>query len=228
MENALKLFFPPRCFSCGREGADFCRQCLEDCVLAKHFYCLVCDKPSAKGKTHLHCLEKSKYRPPKAIFSAFEYSETVRKCIKTAKYRRKVFAPLKILALEALKIMSKTEIEFEGYLVVPVPLSRKRSKLRGFNQAGIVAGLVAKNLGLSLRDDLLERRKETTAQYERNRKERFANLNKAFICKKNITGEKILLLDDICTTGATLLEGSRALYKAGAEAVSCFTLAKKF
>jgi competence protein ComFC len=181
-----------------------------------------------KGRTHLSCLKNRNYQAPLAIFSAFEYSETVRKCIKTAKYKRKIFAPLKILALEALKIMSKTETGFERYLVVPIPLSKKRSKSRGFNQAGIVAGLLANNLSLTFHKDLLQRTKETTAQYERNRKERFANLRNAFICHKDLTGKKILLVDDICTTGATLLEGSKALFQAGAEEISCFTLAKKF
>lgn len=228
MEKTLKLFFPPKCFNCGMENEDFCRKCLESCALARHFYCLVCDKPSVGGKTHNQCLAKQEFKVPISVFSAFEYSQIIRKCIKTAKYQRKLFAPLKIITLEAIKIMSKADVSCDGCLVIPIPLSKKKDKMRGFNQAGIIANLVAKSDELPYHSNLLKRRKETVAQYEQNREERFANLKNAFICHKDLSGNKVLLVDDICTTGATLLEGARALYEAGALEVSCFTLAKKF
>ncbi len=225
MENLVNTFFPAKCFNCGENYGDICRACLNECLIARNFYCIVCDKPVVKGKTHVKCEGNF---TPRSIFSAFEYSGIVRKCIKTAKYRSKTFAPLKKLALEAAKMASTCNLQYQGYTVTSIPLSRKRNKERGFNQAGLILSAIARQYDLSHRESILARKKQTKAQYGQARKERFENLRGAFVCNRNIKGQKILLVDDICTTGATLLEASKVLRSAEAQEVQCFTLAKKF
>ena len=225
MENVLNTLFPPKCFSCGINYGDICRYCLQKCKIAKNYYCIVCDRPSLGGKTHELC--KTKYTPS-SIFSSYEYKGLVRKCIMLSKYRARVFAPLKRLSKEASYMASKCGIDYKYFIVTPIPLSKGRSKERGFNQASLIAGAISKEFSINYEDNILIRDKETVAQHKKTRKERFENMENAFKVEKDLKGLKILVVDDICTTGATLLEASKALYKAGANEVRCFTIAKEF
>jgi competence protein ComFC len=177
------------------------------------------------GETHEQCKNSG---APESIFSTFEYKGLVRKCIMSSKYRSKLFAPLKILAKEAADIASKCDITYEDFAITPIPLGAKRARERGFNQAGLIAKAVAERFSISYQDSILVRNKETKAQHKKTRQERFKNLENAFIVKKRLKGRKILVVDDICTTGATFLEAARALYSAGALEVRCFSLAKEF
>lgn len=225
MENVLNTLFPPKCFYCGKNYGDICTNCLQKCKIARNYYCVVCDKPAIKGKTHLQCREK---QSPVSIFSAYEYKEIVRKCIMASKYHARMFAPLKQLSREAAHIASKCAIDYKGFIVTPIPLSKDRARQRGFNQASLVAVAVTREFNLVFEDSILDRDKETTAQHEKTRKERFENMKNAFKVEKSLKWQKILVVDDICTTGATLLEASKVLYGAGAQEVRCFTLAKEF
>jgi len=225
MEKALNILFPPKCFGCGANSGYFCHQCMLECKVARHFYCVVCDKPSVVGETHECC---KKPGTPVSIFSPFEYKGLVRKCIMRAKYRSRLFAPLKTISREAADIASKCGLTYENYIVISIPLSGKRAKERGFNQAEFIARAVADRFSITYQDSFLVRNKETKAQHKKTREERFKNLENAFIVKKDLQGQKILVVDDICTTGATLLEAARALHQAGAKEIKCFTLAKEF
>lgn len=225
MEKALDILFPPKCFGCGSGYGHLCHRCLLVCRVARHYYCVVCDKPSVMGETHLPCC---KDRTPTSIYSAYEYKDLVRNCVMKAKYRAKLFAPLKTLSLEAANFASKCALSYEGFVITSIPLSDQRIKERGFNQAGIIAQAVAEVFAIPYKESILVRAKETKAQHKKTRQERFKNLKGAFIVPKDQLGQKILVVDDICTTGATLLEASKALYQAGTEEVRCFTLAKEF
>jgi len=225
MEKALDILFPPKCFGCGSGYGHICRRCLLSCKVARHFYCVVCDKPSVMGETHEQCY---KTELPDSIFSAYEYKGLVRKCIMRSKYRAKLFASLKTISLEAANVASKCALDYREFVVTTIPLSAQRTKERGFNQAGIIAQAVSEVFSVPYRDSMLVRNKETKAQHKKTRKERFENLKGAFVAQKDLSGQKILVVDDICTTGATLLEASRVLYQAGAKEIKCFTLAKEF
>lgn len=225
MENVLNTLFPPKCFYCGVNYGDVCKVCLQECKIARNYYCLVCDKPSVKGNTHEMC--KSSFTPT-SIFSSYEYGGIIRKCIRQSKYSSRTFAPLKSIAKEASYIASKCGVEYKDFIATPIPLSKGRSKERGFNQAGLIAVALAKEFSIRYEDNILVRNKETVAQHKKTRKERFENMKDAFRVEKDLNGGKFVLVDDICTTGATLLEASKALYARGAKEVRCFTLAKEF
>ncbi len=145
-----------------------------------------------------------------------------------SKYSMRTFASLKALAKEAANIASKCDLDYKNFIVTPIPLSKRRSKERGFNQAGLIAKEVAAVFSINFQDSILIRAKETIAQHEKTRQQRFTNMKNAFVVEKDLNNQKILVVDDICTTGATLLEASNALYRAGAQEVCCFTLAKEF
>jgi len=225
MEKVLNTLFPPRCFYCGENYGDLCRECLQKCKVARNYYCVVCDEPAIKGETHVNCT--TKYTPA-SVFSAYEYKGIVRKCVMKAKYSSRTFAPLKRLAEEAAHIASKCSISYQGFIVTPIPLSRSRSRQRGFNQAGLIAAAIAREFSTKFEDSILIRDKETSAQHGNTRKERFDNMRGAFKVVRNTQAKKILIVDDICTTGATILEASRALHEAGVQEIRCFTLAKEF
>ena len=223
MEKAINVFLPPKCISCNKIGKSICYACLMSCDTHQQSICVVCQKPSIKGKTHKLC--ENKYLPQQ-FCSIFLYKDVVRKCIRNAKYSSKAFYPLKKLTDEALRIFSQRGYTLNNYVVVPVPLNKKREKSRGFNQAEIISKNISSKLKLPLETKVLKRKKATESQYLMSKAGRKENMKNAFLAK-NCVNKKILLVDDICTTGSTLINCSKALLKSGAEQVFCFTLAIK-
>ena len=114
------------------------------------------------------------------------------------------------------------------WLVVPIPLHRQRLRERGFNQAEIFAKHLCSAEGLALRPELLVRKRATKAQAELERDKRHENVQNAFLCHlpHAVEGKSVLLVDDVCTTGATLNEAARTLRTAGAAEVRAISLAR--
>ena len=110
--------------------------------------------------------------------------------------------------------------------IVPVPLSIKRLRERGFNQSLLIASSISKNIRVPLLMNTLLKKKETPPQIGLSAKERRVNLKSAFEVKGNIKGLRLLLFDDVMTTGATVAECSKQLIKAGAKEVIVLTLAR--
>jgi ComF family protein len=110
--------------------------------------------------------------------------------------------------------------------IVPVPLSIKGLRERGFNQSLLIARVISKKISAPLLTDILIKKKETPPQIGLSAKERLLNLKNAFEVKGNIKGLRLLLVDDVMTTGATVTECSKVLMKAGAKEVIVLTLAR--
>ncbi len=109
--------------------------------------------------------------------------------------------------------------------IIPIPLSRRRQRQRGFNQAELVARQMGKELGIPVFCNLLLRVRDTRAQKELNDEERKNNLKKAFKTRTNkVQLDHILLIDDIYTTGSTMNEAAKELKRAGAEKVYCLSI----
>lgn len=111
-------------------------------------------------------------------------------------------------------------------LIVPMPLHPSRLKLRGFNQAAEIARHVAKHVGLPWRSDALIRLQDTAPQAGLRREARWSNLRGAFACPESLTGSRILLIDDVLTTGASLSACAEVLRHAGASHVDVAVLAR--
>lgn len=109
--------------------------------------------------------------------------------------------------------------------IIPVPLHKKKKRQRGFNQAEILARKMTVFLGLNYSHNLLLRIKDTPRQTNLNRAKRQRNMQDAFCIKNasNLKGKKILLVDDVLTTGITLRECAKVLYKQGAKEISGIT-----
>ena len=113
-------------------------------------------------------------------------------------------------------------------VVVPVPLHWRRLWWRGFNQAALLAAEVARRLDLRLDATAMTRRRSTAPQTARHHDDRIKNVRRAFVVKhpQRIKGRRVLLVDDVMTTGATVDECARVLISSGAKLVDVFTLAR--
>jgi ComF family protein len=120
-----------------------------------------------------------------------------------------------------------SRMNFSPELVMPVPLHRRKIRQRGFNQSVVLARHMARSLGLKVDVSSLARSRHTVSQVGLNTRERRRNVAGAFVLRraKRVGGQKVLLVDDVLTTGATVDECSRVLKDAGAE-VAVVTLAR--
>jgi competence protein ComFC len=224
MENLINALFPPKCVFCGSVGDVFCENCISTCLLLQNQRCIVCDKPSIDGMTHKYCYKAGL---PTQLLSVFVYGSKVRECIRKSKYSSRLFMCLRRLAFEGVNLAYEWGYSFKDFVIVSIPVSKEREKLRGFNQVDIISKVFSKRFKLEIDNSLLSRIRDTKTQHSSSRKQRFKNVSNSFLSSEKVKGRKIILIDDISTTGATFLEASKALYENGALEVRCFSLSKK-
>jgi ComF family protein len=111
-------------------------------------------------------------------------------------------------------------------LVVPVPLHQARLRERGYNQAGLLAQALARRVECAYEAEALVRHRATAPQVELDASARRENVRDAFLCAGDVSGRRVLVIDDVCTTGATLESCAAPLYAAGADCVWALTLAR--
>jgi len=137
------------------------------------------------------------------------------------------FASLKRLADAGTTFASKTGLWYDDFVIVSIPLSKRKEKDRGFNQVDHISKLLSEKMYLKIQNSILTRVKDTSSQHGFGRKKRSENMKDAFkVNKKLVKDKKIVLVDDICTTGATFLSATKALYEVGAKEVRCFSLSR--
>jgi ComF family protein len=110
--------------------------------------------------------------------------------------------------------------------IIPVPLTKKGLITRGFNQSHLISHVIAKHTGIALRTDFLFKIKDIPPQIGLSARERLTNIRNAFEARGNLKGLRLVLVDDVITTGATVRECSKMLVKAGAEGVTVLALAR--
>ena len=228
----FSLLFPPLCPLCKGfvEKTGFCGACISGFKKIEGPICGICGIPFASENSPNHtCGECIKNKAPfvKAR-SAYQYEGKILDAIHLFKYNADLglALPLSELTARALDFGEKEKPD----IITPVPLHRKRLKKRGFNQSLILARHLAKILGVSEVDCLhLERIRHTLPQTNLRERERRINVKGAFSVKdpSPFKNKRVLLVDDVLTTGATVRECSKVLKKAGAE-VFIVTLARVF
>ncbi|MGN0108061.1 MAG: ComF family protein [Hominilimicola sp.] len=158
------------------------------------------------------------------IMSPFEYTGGMRRAILDFKFKnQRAYAPL--LADMMREYLDSYDIWDEFDYIIPVPLHISRLKERGYNQAELLAQHVSDYLAIPMRTDSLFRIRATKRQSSLKRIDRVLNVKDAFECTDDLSDRKILLFDDICTTGNTLQFCASALEKAGAQTICALTLA---
>jgi ComF family protein len=228
------MIFPPLCITCGavleeHTPLPFCPPCTAGIRFIHSPLCPRCGIPfpAAEGDDHL-CGECLATERPYAVARAVGlYEKTLLTAIHLFKYQGKIGIG---------EVLGRIMADFAGgqwdmtvfSLIIPVPLHRKRLRERGFNQAVILARQIAKRFSLPLDFMTLRRERFTAPQVGLGREERSANVRMAFAVRKpeKITGRKILLVDDVTTTGSTLTECASILTQAKAESVAILTLAR--
>lgn len=158
------------------------------------------------------------------IMSPFEYTGALRHAILDFKFRN-CYAYAGLFADMMREYLDSYDMWDEFDFIVPVPLHEQRLKERGYNQAELIAQHSAEYLNIPLLTDALTRTRATARQSSLKMMERVLNVKDAFECVSDLQGRKILLLDDICTTGNTLQSCAFALHNAGAEDICALTLA---
>lgn len=204
-------------------GCAICPDCLARIPRRIKGFCPVCGEfYASRDITGLcpHCLQKPKLWGKIIFHSA--YAGDMRELILGLKFGGRLHLAEALGSLLA----AHPSLQDGGYdCLVPVPLHRKRLARRGFNQAQEIARSLSGHLHLPLRPGLLERIVDTRHQTGLNRRQRVQNTRGAFSAAP-LQGERILLLDDIMTTGATLQAASACLLKAGAGQVDVAVLAR--
>ena len=223
VEGVLDLLFPPRCVVCGKLGEVLCSSCVADFPRLGEPACPICGAP---GHTQAPC--PSCPPPPlhiEQIQSAYLFEGGLRKAIHALKYQRqrRLAGPL----AEAICAVILAE-DGTNLALCPVPLHPKRLTERGFNQAELIVSELAVRWGIPvLEGGALRRVRETRSQVDLGRTERLTNVQGAFAAEPELVrGRRVLLFDDVCTTGVTLAACGEALWAAGAEQVSALTLAR--
>ncbi|HZR45906.1 MAG TPA: ComF family protein [Candidatus Manganitrophaceae bacterium] len=244
-QNLLDLLYPRFCLQCNASieketfrnsetapsdtAASFCGPCWGSIRRPNGPSCPLCAAPFpsevalAHSPDH-HCGECRESPPPFArAIVPFVYEGTLAKAIQSFKYNRQnaLAAPLARLLRPDLETVAVDR-------VMAVPLHPRRLRSREFNQSLLLANQVARALSLPLLIDAMKRDRETPPQVGLSKKERQKNIHRAFSVPNpdSIRNQRILLIDDVYTTGATLREGAKTLIRAGAKEVIVAAVAR--
>lgn len=217
------LVYPPYCGGCGKFGLRWCHDCQAQLeMIDQHQVCRFCGIPLGASGVCSHC----RAEPPayQALRSCAIYQGPLRQAIHALKYRDDLGLG------ETFSSLLLDLVQAEGWpidLVTCVPLSPHRMAERGYNQASQLARPLAYGLGKPFRPYLLERTRETPSQVKLTRAERILNMQNAFqVSSNNVAGRSILIVDDVSTTGATMLSCARALANHGTAQIFGITLAR--
>ena len=224
--TAVDLLFPRRCYGCKAEGRYLCGDCFVRLPRLEAPYCHVCAEP-LRGTARLcdRC-----WRQPldiEGVRSVFLMEPPISGMVYSLKYQGvRELAPL----LGALLAEGYTRLGLETDVLVPVPLHWRRERQRGYNQSALLAAEAGAILGLPVEANALRRIRSTPQQVRAaSGEERRATVTGAFAIgdAAPVTGKRVLLIDDVCTTGATLEACAVALREAGAAGVWALTLARE-
>ncbi len=225
----LDLLYPPACLLCKKEleRQGLCPDCTTSFEPVTPPKCTLCGTPFLEaGEIDHPCGHCIKEPPPfHHSASSYRFSNTLVDAIHALKYSGK-----SALAKSLGSLMASHDIfEEDHHLIVPVPLHIHRLRDRGFNQSLLLAKPISKEHGIAIDPFLLTRIRETPSQTGMmGRKAREQNVKGAFALRniENLKGAKILLVDDVYTTGATVKECSKMLKKGGAVKVNVLTLGR--
>ena len=226
------LFYPPTCVVCTENVARseyLCADCQRRAPRIAAPFCAKCSEPFPGAITQTFSCANCEHRELhfECAVAAYRSRGLVRRLVHDFKYgrQRHLRHPLTAWLRETLSDPRLRGRHFD--LIVAVPLHPARERERGFNQAALLAELLAQSMKVTARP-LLERTRYTTTQTAYDRAERMENLAGAFRLRKNrdVRDLRVLLIDDVLTTGSTLSECARVLRAGGAVSIHAATAAR--
>jgi ComF family protein len=228
----LNVLLPGTCAHCLRDlpfpgDGLFCAGCAAELKRPAAPICRRCGLPLPSGGASCYDCRGAAKRLDLAR-AAFVFGPQLRSAVHAFKYKYRTAAGRALAGLMAAEAPSNRLLLMADFML-PVPIHPLRLRERGFNQAAILAAPLSKALGIPLAEGLAERVRDTGAQARLTRAERKTNVAGAFRALKpaEIKGKKILLVDDVGTTLATLEELAGELKKAGAKEVKAYLLARE-
>ena len=239
-QGLLDLVFPPRCLVCHQPGIPLCDDCCRDFPRVLPPICQLCGEPIGDPGLCWRC----RHTPLAidGIRSVVLFEHGARQAIHQFKYRDR-----QALALPLARLMAEywRANPMPADLITSVPLHPARQRERGYNQADLLAQAVGRVIGIPVGTARLKRVRHTRSQMSLNAADRRENVHNAFVCEVpaggevpapssrgsgcadlGVSGQRVLVVDDVCTTGSTLEACSVALKAAGASSVWGFTLAR--
>lgn len=227
----LDALFPACCLGCKKEGAWICEVCFSRIKFNTQQVCPVCEKRNTPdGRICFECMNK---KPLDGLLNVSSYQDKLlHKAVHHYKYRfiHDLHVPLGNLLLKAFE---NSELPLPE-IIIPVPLHARRLRWRGFNQATLLAkelgNKLTPNFAIPVLENVLIRQKYTAPQMKiKHHAERQANLANAFAIEnpQAIKNKRILLVDDIATTGSTIFECAKVLKQNGARSVFAIVLARQ-
>jgi ComF family protein len=222
-ETVVDLFLPPRFVGFGKAGKFLCDFCLHRLPRIFPPVCIRCCRPESTATYCPSCWGLQSHID--GIRSPFRFDGVIRKAIHELKYHNLRAMAGQLAALLAQYLASAT---LPGDLLVPVPLHDQRLRERGYNQSALIARELRKLVLLPVAEGCLCRIKNSLPQARTtNVDQRLSNVVDAFSCiDQRLNGKRIILIDDVCTSGATLEACAVALKSAGAVSVWGLTLAR--
>lgn len=213
-EKILNLVYPNVCGFCNRINMhNLCKFC----ELKLNKYVLNCIKDYRK--------DNSKHFD--YLYSSLKYENIVREKIIAYKfgeaaYLYRTFVKIIIKNAKIYRFLQSYDI------IIPVPMYKTKKNVRGYNQSELIAKEIAKTLNIKFRNNILTKIKNTKVQSTLSKNKRQENVRNVFeiINKEEIRNKKVILIDDIYTTGSTVNECARVLKKAGAKEIFVVTIAK--
>lgn len=226
LESLLSILFPPRCLHCevGLQNEEvLCNACFSSIYTSRTPFCGRCGSrlPRNKKECHLNF--------PYLLLAAGNYSsEPLKKLILGLKFKYLTRAAKPLTKL-MISYVEGLEINLKNFVVVPVPLSKNRERMRGFNQAALLAEPLAEHFNLPILKNNLVRILHTKPQSEeRTLQSRKKNVAGCFAVHEPevFKAKNVLLIDDVSTSGATLTEASQVLKQAGAKKIFALVSAR--
>ena len=212
---------------------EYCRICQALIVKESspaHTVCAKCFEPLQKQEAQIDYCQVSGFQAIQVAHAAM-YDDHMKTLIYRLKYHqdRLIAQDLGLLLLKAYAAISRSAADGAKPVLVPIPLSYFRKIRRGFNQSELLAKYIERQTNVQVANKMLVRPKHTRPQHQLNKQERASNLRAAFKCsdlRMLEKGTRIILVDDIHTSGSTLAEAAVTLSAGGAENIAAITVAR--
>jgi ComF family protein len=211
---------PQHCVLCTEPGASLCDPCRQELPGLRALRCPICAHRSVRAEICGQCLT----HPPRfaKVSVALSYDFPMDALIRRLKYA----ADLSLIDPLAGLLSERVEAEARPDCIVPMPLSAPRMRERGFNQSLEIARTLATRLHVPLAAAACRRIRHTPPQAALPLDQRRANIRGAFVCDAELEGARVVIVDDVMTSGATLNELTRVLLRAGAAEVRGWVVAR--
>ncbi len=217
-DQLVSFIAPHRCYSCDANGVILCQSCIYNIVSDAQNRCFGCRLPANAGI----CQACAPRLPFSAAYSIGERKDELERLLNDFKFKRayRVYASLAHLLDQSLPFLPDTTV------VVPIPTIAKHIRIRGYDHTHLIARAFASQRGLAVAKVL--RRKTNSVQLGANARQRREQADQAYECRLALSGDMpYLLIDDIATTGATLVAAATCLQQAGAQTIIAAVVARQ-